>query len=63
MIISVCVRVCVCAYQTAHNLTLERLCMKVRVIFSMCVYSLSSRRFLCSFSLFRATSLSSISSL
>lgn len=44
-------------------LTLERLWMKVRVILSMCVYSVSSSRFLCSFSLFLATSLSSISSL
>lgn len=46
-----------------NALTLERLWMKVRVIFSMCVYSVSSRRFLWSFSLFFATSLSSISSL
>lgn len=29
-----------------NALTLERLWMKVRVIFSMCVYSVSSRRFL-----------------
>ena len=47
----------------ADALTSADLCTKLRVIRSMCVYSVSSRRFLCSFSLFLVTSPNSTSSL